>query len=251
MKLTVDLLKRILKRVLPDRVVAAIVAAKNPRFAEGIFSGTPSKQPINQEHIPGRQPQVHIGRWTYGHAQIVWFHEPATLKVGSFCSIAEGVKILLGGEHQTDWVTTYPFSLMWKSQISIKLRRTKGNVVIGNDVWIGRDAIILSGVTIGDGAIVGAGALVSRHVPPYSIVGGNPAQVIRKRFDDNTIERLLKVSWWDWDDKKIEEFLPLLMQRNVERFFEALKQAQPTISNDNLGYDSSKALPIGREITGQ
>ena len=95
---------------------------------------------------------------------------------------------------------------------------TKGDVVIGNDVWIGYRAIILSGVTIGDGAVIAAGAVVTKDVPAYGIVGGNPAKLIKKRFDDETIPRLLKIAWWNWDDAKIEKFLPLLLNQEITAF---------------------------------
>ncbi|MDO8392273.1 MAG: DapH/DapD/GlmU-related protein [Actinomycetota bacterium] len=98
--------------------------------------------------------------------------------------------------------------------------------MIGNDVWIGSDAIILSGVAIGDGAVVAAGAVVTKSVPPYSVVAGNPAGVLRLRFDERSIQRLLVVKWWDWDDAKIKQFLPLLLADDIERFLAAAENAQ-------------------------
>lgn len=93
-------------------------------------------------------------------------------------------------------------------------------MVIGNDVWIGVNACVLSGVRIGDGAVVGACSVVTRDVPPYAIVAGNPARLVRKRFDDETIEELLKIKWWDWDIERIKENLPLLLSENVKDFAE-------------------------------
>lgn len=97
---------------------------------------------------------------------------------------------------------------------------TKGDIVIGNDVWIGKEATILSGVTIGDGAVVGCKALVAKDVPPYTIVGGNPAKVIKKRFPNDIIEKLLKIKWWDWEDEKIEKAIPLLLSNDMVAFLD-------------------------------
>jgi carbonic anhydrase/acetyltransferase-like protein (isoleucine patch superfamily) len=99
--------------------------------------------------------------------------------------------------------------------------RIRGDVRIGNDVWLGSDAMIMSGVTIGDGAVVGAGAVVTKDVPPYGVVVGNPARVARMRFSDDAVSRLLALRWWDWPDEKIEQFLPLMLSSDVEAFLDA------------------------------
>ncbi|MGH9084630.1 MAG: CatB-related O-acetyltransferase [Acidimicrobiales bacterium] len=170
--------------------------------------------------------QFDIGRGTYGIPQIRSWREGPTLKIGAFCSIAANVQIFLGGEHRTDWITTYPFSVFWPSARQIEGHpRIKGDVIIGNDVWIGTGALILSGVTIGDGSVIGAGAVVGRSVPPYAVVVGNPAEVVRKRFDEHTIGRLLRIRWWDWDDSKIEQFLPLMLSGDPEPFLRAAESA--------------------------
>jgi len=165
------------------------------------------------------------GRGTYGRpTELRWGGVDGELIVGQFCSIANGVTVLLGGEHRTDTVTTYPFSVWqqrWPGAAGIDGRaRTKGDVVIGNDVWIGLSAMILSGVHIGDGAVVGAGSMVTKDVPPYAIVGGNPAQVIRMRFAPASVERLLVLRWWDWPEDLLNEYLPLLLQPNVREFLD-------------------------------
>lgn len=117
-----------------------------------------------------------VGRGTYGNPTVLHWGEPTTLKVGCFCSIAADVKIFLGGNHRTDWITTYPFPAFWKSAAHIKGHpSSRGDVIIGHDVWIGEGAVILSGVRIGNGAVVAASAVVTRDVPPYGIVAGNPA----------------------------------------------------------------------------
>jgi len=171
--------------------------------------------------LKSRFPQYDIGRWTYGYKdlEIVSWREGATLKIGSFCSFAARVKIFLGGEHRIDWVTTYPFTKLWESAKNFTGHpATKGDVIIGNDVWIADGAVILSGVSIRDGAVVGAGAVVSKDVPAYGIVAGNPAHLIKKRFDEDTIARLLKISWWNWEDARIEKYLPLLLNNDIVRF---------------------------------
>jgi acetyltransferase-like isoleucine patch superfamily enzyme len=165
-----------------------------------------------------------IGEFSYGVPAIWWWGEPATLSIGKFCSFANGIEILLGGNHRVDWVTTYPFSAIsdWPEAAQIAGHpATKGNVIIGNDVWVGYKATILSGVTVGDGAVIGTNALVTRDVSPYAIVGGNPARTIRMRFSDDVIEQLLKVRWWDWDLQRIRRHIPLLLQPDISKFLQA------------------------------
>lgn len=160
-----------------------------------------------------------IGDWTYGAPKVLTWGEGTTLKIGKFCSIAEGVTIMLGGEHRTDWVTTYPFNALLEGAEQFKGHpKSKGDVIIGNDVWIGREALIMSGVTIGNGAVVAAGSVVTKNVPPYTIVGGNPAKVIRSRFHERIINALQNIMWWDWPIDKIRKSLPLLLSGNVDKF---------------------------------
>ena len=172
-----------------------------------------------------RYPGYRFGRGTYAsRLKIHSWNEGSTLSIGAYCSIADGVQIYLGGEHNIDWVTTYPFSVLRKSASHIVGHpRTKGSVVIGNDVWIGKEAMILSGVKIGDGAVVGARALVTKAVQPYAIVAGNPAHEIGKRFDDRAIERLLEIKWWDWDANRIDKAIPLLLSSDIDAFLKAVE----------------------------
>jgi acetyltransferase-like isoleucine patch superfamily enzyme len=164
-----------------------------------------------------------IGAHTYGKPNVL---EPelATLRIGRFCSIGPDVVIALGN-HRTDLVSTYPFralSRFWPEAAGGEPdHETRGDVSIQNDVWIGARVTILSGVTIGHGAVIGANALVREDVPPYAVVAGNPARIVRYRFEPHQIERLLKLSWWDWSDERIRSALPLMMSDDLERFLES------------------------------
>jgi acetyltransferase-like isoleucine patch superfamily enzyme len=157
-----------------------------------------------------------IGEYTYGRPK-VYAEENINLKIGKFCSIAMNTSIYLGSEHRTNWVTTYPFFAKFDEAKQTN-NTTKGDVNIGNDVWIADGAIILSGVTIGDGAVVGARAVVSKDVKPYEIVAGNPARHIRYRFDEDTISELLKIKWWDWNIEKIKDNFDLILSSNINNF---------------------------------
>jgi len=154
-------------------------------------------------------PPIHVKSWGEG----------THYSVGKFCSIADKLTIFLGGDHRLDWISTYPFPAFAKifpEAAGIKgYVATKGNVIIGNDVWIGSHVTILSGVTIGDGAVIGTQSLVSKSVPAYAIVAGNPAKLIRYRFDSKTIEQLLKLKWWDWPIEKIRKNIHLLCSANI------------------------------------
>lgn len=162
-----------------------------------------------------------IGDHTYGHPNVLEL-ESAKLTIGRFTSIAPEVTIILG-DHRTDTVTTYPFKALskyWHTAAEIEAdHATKGDVMIGNDAWIGQGVTILSGVSIGDGAVVAARSVVTRDVPAYGVVAGNPARLLRHRFDDFTIERLLALRWWNWPQEKIDEAIPLLTAPNLDDFF--------------------------------
>lgn len=163
-----------------------------------------------------------IGEYTYGHPKIYDWGGETNLIIGKYTSIADGVTILLGGNHRMDWVTTYPFSALadkWPEAADIKGHPwSKGDVVIGNDVWLGNGVTILSGVNIGDGAVVAARSVVVKDVEPYAVVGGNPAKEIKKRFSKKTIKELQKIQWWNWDEEKIKNNVTLLCSVDCKEF---------------------------------
>lgn len=156
----------------------------------------------------------------------VLYHYPINkdkLIIGKFCSIACGTKFMFtSGNHSLKSLSTYTFPIFfdeWNldSKNIASAWDNKGDIVIGNDVWVGYEAVIMPGVKIGDGAIVGTRAVVTKDVPPYTIVGGVPARPIRKRFDDETIEKLLKIKWWDWDKEKIEKNISAIQSGEIDK----------------------------------
>jgi acetyltransferase-like isoleucine patch superfamily enzyme len=185
------------------------------------------KRPKRPKELRTKYPQYEIGRGTYGGAKILTWGEGAVFRIGAFCSIATDVKIFLGGEHRVDWATTYPFNRLWESGAGISGHPgTKGDVVIGNDVWIGTEAMIMSGVTIGDGAVVAARSMVTKDIEPYAIYGGNPARLIKKRFDEETVRSLLEIEWWNFSDDKIETLLPLMLSTDLAAFIVAARKVK-------------------------
>ncbi len=175
-------------------------------------------------------PQIIVGDYTYyddfedvknfeRNVRYLFDFTGDKLIIGKFCMIASDVQFIMNGaNHLVEGISSYPFAVFgkgWEQAMEGKSYPYKGDTVIGNDVWIGHRAVILPGVTVGDGAIIGAYSLVSKDVAPYSIVGGNPAVEIRKRFSQETIDRLLALRWWDWPIDKITRNVQLLTGGDV------------------------------------
>ena len=165
---------------------------------------------------------ITYGKWTYVTGGLnVQFADDANLIIGDFCSIGQDVNVFLGGNHRGDWLSTFPFPAMFPGSPNVPgYNASKGDVVIGNDVWICHGATILSGVTIADGAIVGAFSVVSNDVAPYSVVCGNPAEHKKYRFNFDTIAKLLKMKWWHWSEDKIRDAIPILMSGDIKKLIE-------------------------------
>lgn len=165
-------------------------------------------------------PRISIGRFTYGTPNFRIWAEEERISIGAFCSIADQVAIFGGGEHNSRWVSTFPLRIALGHPDAFKDGHpaTRGETSIGNDVWIGHGATVMSGVTIGNGAIIGAMAVVSKNVPSYSVVVGNPARVVRYRFDKDQIDALERIAWWNWPIELISEYVPLLCAERVDQF---------------------------------
>jgi virginiamycin A acetyltransferase len=177
-----------------------------------------------------QNPQIEVGDYTYyddfetvknfeKNVKYLFDFTGDKLQIGKFCMIASGVEFIMNGaNHLVEGISSFPFAIFggdWADAMAGKTYPNRGNIVIGNDVWLGYQSTILSGVTIGHGAIVGAKSVVTADVPPYAIVAGNPARVIRMRHDEATIHRLLNLAWWDWDLEKLTQNVGLLTGTDV------------------------------------
>lgn len=166
-----------------------------------------------------------MGRHSYGRPLVRWHpgdSESLRVRIGSFVAIADDVVMMIGGEHRPDWVSTFPFRIRFELPGAYEDGHpaSKGDVVIGNDVWIGRGVRLLSGVSVGDGAVIGAYSVVGKDVRSYAVVAGNPAREIRRRFSDEQVEALLRISWWDWDDAKVRDAVATLSSERIDEFIE-------------------------------
>ncbi|MDE8676489.1 CatB-related O-acetyltransferase [Priestia aryabhattai] len=176
-----------------------------------------------------------IGEWSYcGHEfKVLEWGEGALLEIGNFCSIADNVTIFLGGEHRVDWVTTYPFNILFPEGENFSGHpKTKGDVIIGHDVWIGQGAMIMSGVKIGNGAAIGAKSVVTKDVPPYGIVAGNPSKLVKSRFSLEIINKLEELAWWNWDVSIITSHLSYFLSNDVNKFINNFEKKTVDCSND-------------------
>ncbi len=184
-----------------------------------------------------KHPQITVGDYTYyddvdnvenfeRNVRYLFDFSTDRLIIGKFCMIASGVQFIMNGaNHLSHAVSAYPFAIFgkgWEGAMEGKAYPHKGDLVIGNDVWIGYEATLMAGITVGDGAIIGAKAVVTKDVPPYSIVGGNPATLIRMRFSENEISRLLRLQWWNWPAEKITRHVQLLTGMDLD----ALERAE-------------------------
>jgi acetyltransferase-like isoleucine patch superfamily enzyme len=172
---------------------------------------------IVELHEPDMPDFMQVGRGTYFHMppRVINYIDGETIVVGKYCSIAQEVTICVGGGHRTDTASTYPHDhFLFGQPNPTRSYRTTRNTVIANDVWIGFQALISGGVTIGNGAVVGTRAVVFSDVPPYAVVMGNPATVVRYRFSQQTVLRLQRIAWWDWPEEEIRD--------NVDWFFKPI-----------------------------
>lgn len=193
-------------------------------------------QPIEQQRVVFLKPLVEspltsVGEFTYyddpadptgfERNNILFHYGPDRLILGKYCALARGVRFFMNAaNHRTTGVSTYPFPLMggaWAQAGDLfRDRPSRGDTVVGNDVWIGQDAVIMPGVQIGDGAVVAARSVVTSDVPAYAVVGGNPARLIRQRYDASGVERLQRIAWWDWPAEVVTAHLRTLMAGTVD-----------------------------------
>lgn len=203
------------------------------------FFESPFKGKIIKDHITN--PNILAGKYSYysGYYHQHSFDDCARflfpdrndvdkLIIGSYCSIGSGACFIMAGNqgHRHNWISSFPFFYMSEVKYfskGINGFKNSGNTIIGNDVWVGSEAMIMPGVKIGDGAVIGSRSLVTKNVEPYSIMGGNPAKLIKKRFSENHIKMLVQMKWWDWDETILEKAIPILCSEDVEllyRFYE-------------------------------
>ena len=170
---------------------------------------------------------MQVGEFTYGQDNITHVFKKefpnVNLIIGKFCSIASNIKVY----QDLNNISTYPFGYVHNNEFGLPCYnngKTNGDIIIGNDVWIGDNVTIISGVIIGDGSIIATNSHVTSNVKPYSIVGGNPAKLIKYRFDDEIIQKLLEIKWWDWDTEKIKNFASVLNSGDINLFLEKFNQ---------------------------
>ena len=201
--------------VYPQQNYEKLVFLKNIVKASNIFIGDYTYFD-DSRHGPDKFEEYNV-LYNYNFSKV-------KLIIGKFCAIAAETKFIMTGDHKLDAISTYPFPIFkngWEHVYDVNELPVKGDLIIGNDVWLGYDSLIKNGVTIGDGAIVAARAVVVKNVPPYAIVAGNPAKVVKMRFDDNIIKRLLRIAWWNWNIDKINKHLNLICSLDVDKLEQA------------------------------
>ena len=210
-------------------------------FKEDIIMGPNPNEIFPNPKIPSlcfiknvvKNPNIIVGEYTYyddingaenfeSHVTHHYDFIGDKLIIGKFCAIAKGIEFIMNGaNHRINSITTYPFNIMgngWeKSAPYLSELKLKGDTIVGNDVWIGQNVTVLPAVHIGDGAIIGANSVVAKDIPPYSVAVGNPCEVKRKRFDEDLIEYLLQIKWWDWDAEKIFKNMEALCSGDLSK----------------------------------
>ncbi|WP_312303500.1 type B chloramphenicol O-acetyltransferase [Chryseobacterium sp.] len=203
------------------------------------FFESPFKGKIIKDHI--QNPNIIVGKYSYysgyyhGHS----FDDCARyllpdrddvdkLIIGSYCSIGTGASFIMCGNqgHRHDWISSFPFFYMSEVEFfqnSKDAFELAGDTVIGNDVWIGTEAMVMPGITIGDGAVIGSRALITKDVEPYTIMGGNPAKSIKKRFSEHHIDLLLEMKWWEWDERILKDAMQILCSADIDALYDFYK----------------------------
>ena len=204
------------------------------------FFESPFKGKIIKDHI--KNPNIIAGKYSYysgyyhGHSfddcaryLLPDRNDVDKLIIGSFCSIGSGVSFIMAGNqgHRHDWISTFPFFYMPEVENFKNANdgfQRSGDTIIGNDVWIGSEAMIMPGITVGDGAVIGSRALVTKDVEAYAIVGGNPAKLIKKRFSEEHIAKLMEMQWWNWDEEYLKKAIHLLCDSNIDALYDFYKK---------------------------
>lgn len=219
------------RALLPARRVADLSLTRLAATLRRLRRG---RNPHNETRIHldklVRRWNFSIGAYSYGRPKVRFPESGRRLAIGRYCSIADKVEILLGGDHRLDWISTYPFAAMqglWPAaDAPDDFHAARGDVIIGHDVWLGSGCMVLAGVVIGDGAVVAARAVVTRDVPAYAIVAGNPARVVRHRFDAATVAALIEVAWWDLPPEAVRRLVPLLNSGRADELVAAVRHAR-------------------------
>ncbi|GHB38548.1 chloramphenicol acetyltransferase [Pseudovibrio japonicus] len=201
-----------------------------PNYFESPFKGIPLREQVSNPNIIVGKHSYYSGYY-HGHS----FESCARylrsdvevqdkLIIGSYCSIGSGAVFMMAGNqgHRADWASTFPFHYFDEDTFAGAQDgfRPSGSTSIGNDVWIGSEAMVMPGVRIGDGALIGSRAVVTKDVPAYAVVAGNPAKVVRSRFSEGQVQMLLEMKWWDWSDDVLKDAIPLLCSSDIERLYD-------------------------------